>query len=120
MHPCMYVDDVVTGAKDEDEAYQFYLEAKSVFKEGFNLHKFMTNAASLQQKIDKREGSADSPGDDQSFVGPSDESYTKATLAPAQAVLSGEQKILGITWNVDNDQLAFRICQYQARQLEPS
>ena len=83
---------------------------------------FVTNAASLQQKIDKREGSADSSGDDQSLVGPSDKSYTKATLAPAQAVLSGEQKILGVTWNVDNDQLRFGFANiaYQARQLEPT
>ena len=57
--------------------------------------------------------------DDQSFVGPSDESYTKATLA---AVLSGEQKTLGVTWNVDNDQLRFGFANvaYQARQLEPT
>ena len=30
----LYVDDVVTGAKDEEEAYQLYLESKSVLREG--------------------------------------------------------------------------------------
>ena len=57
----LYVDDVVTGAKDEGESNK---------EEGFNLHKFMTNAISLQQEIDEKEGSSDSPGDDPSFVGP--------------------------------------------------
>lgn len=119
----MYVDDVVTGAKDEEEAYQLYLESKSVLKEGgFNLRKFVTNANSLQVKIDENEGSAHSPRDDQSSVGPTDETYTKATLAPGQPVLSGEQKILGVCWNVDDDQLRFGFANiaYQARQLEPT
>ena len=83
----LYVDDVITGANDEEGAYQLYLESKSIFKEGgFNLRKFVTNAESLQQKIDEKEGSAHSPGDDQLSVSPSDETYT---LAPAQPLLSG-------------------------------
>lgn len=48
--------------------------------------------------------------------------YTKATLAPAQPVHSGEQKTLGVCWNVDNDQLRFGFSNlaHQARQLEPT
>jgi len=82
----------------------------------------VTNANSLQVKIDENEGSAHSPRDDQSSVGPTDETYTKATLAPGQPVLSGEQKILGVCWNVDDDQLHFGFANiaYQARQLEPT
>ena len=30
----LYVDDVITGANDEEEAYQLYLESNSIFKEG--------------------------------------------------------------------------------------
>ena len=119
----LYVDDVVTGAKDEEEAYQLYLESKSVLQDGgFNLRKFVTNVNSLQLKIDGKEGSADSPCDNQSSVGPSDETYTKATLAPAQPVHSGDQKILGVCWNVDDDQLRFGFTDiaHQARQLEPT
>ena len=54
----MYVDNVVTGVNDEKEAYQLYLESKSVRR-----IKFVTNANSLQLKIDEEEGSANSPGD---------------------------------------------------------
>ena len=113
---------IVSGAKDEEEAYQLYLESKSVHQEGgFNLCKFVTNADSLQQ-IEEKEGSACSPRDDQSSVGPSDETYTKAILASAQPVHSGEQKILGVCWKVDNDQLRFGFVSiaHQARQLEPT
>ena len=48
MHPYDHVDDAVAGAKHEDDAYQFYLESKSVLTEGgFNLRKSVTKAASL-------------------------------------------------------------------------
>ena len=75
----LYVDDVVTGAKDEEEVYRLYLESKGILQEGgFNLRKFVTNTDSLQRKINEKEESACSLHDDQSSVGPSDETYTKA------------------------------------------
>ena len=116
----LYVDDVVTGAKDTEEAYQLYLESKSVLKEGgFNLRKFMTNDDLLQQKIKERE---EHSCERQSSVSPSDETYTKATLAPAQPLFSGEQKILGVCWNVNEDQLRFGFANIaqNARQVEPT
>ena len=80
----------------------------------------MTNSSSLQLKIVEKERSIHSPHDDQLSVGPSDETYAKATLAPAQPVLSGELKILGVCWNVDNYQLHFGFANiaHQASQLE--
>ena len=118
-----YVDDVITGANDEEEAYQLYLESKSIFKEGgFNLRKFVTNVDTLQQKIAEKVGSVHFSIDDQSLVGPSDETYAKATLVTAQPLHSGEQKILGVCWNVDDDQLHFGFADiaHQARQVEPT
>ena len=53
----MYVDDVVSGAQDEEGAEGFYMESKEILKEGgFNLRKFVTNSNALQQKIDGQEG----------------------------------------------------------------
>ena len=38
-----YVDDIVSGANSEDEAFEFYAQAKEPFKRGgFNLRKFLT------------------------------------------------------------------------------
>ena len=48
----IYVDDVVTAADTEDEAYQACAVAKSSMRDGrFNLQKFTTNCRSLQAKI---------------------------------------------------------------------
>ena len=48
-----YVDDLVAGAEDEAQAYQFYQSAKAVMKAGgFNLRKFLSSSASLQSRID--------------------------------------------------------------------
>ena len=57
-----YVDDVVTGADNEEEAYMLYREAKKILKKGgFNLRKFCTNSAILQMKIDMEEVTAEQP-----------------------------------------------------------
>ena len=43
-----YVDDIVTRAHNEQQAYQLYLDAKELFRRGgFNLRKLVTNSASL-------------------------------------------------------------------------
>jgi hypothetical protein len=54
-----YVDDVVTGASDEDQAYALYETSKKVLKEGgFHLRKFCTNSTFLQMRLDSdKEGS---------------------------------------------------------------
>ena len=52
----IYVDDIAYGVEDEEQAYQLYLESKSLFKPGgFNLRKFVTNSTSLQAKINQQE-----------------------------------------------------------------
>ena len=45
----MYVDNIVSGAKNDDEAYLLHKESKSVLKAGgFNPRKFVTNSVWLQ------------------------------------------------------------------------
>ena len=118
----MYVDDVVTGEGDKEQAYDLYLKSKDILKEGgFNLRKFVTNAPSLQLRFDKQEKQPVLL-DEQSPVSHSEETYTKATLAPSQPVQTGEQKILGVRWTVEQDQLLFGLTSIaqQASQLEPT
>ena len=51
-----YVDDIVSGAGNEEDAYQLYKESKDLLKQGgFNLRKFVTNSCQLQEKIDGSE-----------------------------------------------------------------
>ena len=40
-----YVDDIISGGCNEDEAFCLYTESKKIFHEGgFNLRKFLTNS----------------------------------------------------------------------------
>ena len=44
-----YVDDVVSGADNEEEADEFYQRSKEILLDGsFNLRKFVTNSILLQ------------------------------------------------------------------------
>ena len=109
-----YVDDIISGAPDEEKAYQLYADSKAVLREGgFNLRKFVTNSSCLQQKIDEDE--------DYPPARSSDETYTKATLGTSQVIHSGEHKILGIRWNVATDQcFGFDEIARLAAELEPT
>ena len=52
------MDDVSYGADNDDMAYKFYLQSKSILAEGgFNLRKFVTNSAMLVQRIEQHEAS---------------------------------------------------------------
>jgi len=52
----IYVDDVLTGSENEQEAYQLYLNSKAILKEGgFNLRKFVSSSKLLQAQIDHKE-----------------------------------------------------------------
>ena len=47
------MDDLVTGASDEEEVMQLYSEAKRILKMGaFNPQKFCTSSTALQLGID--------------------------------------------------------------------
>lgn len=48
----IYVDDISYGAEDDDAGFDLYLKSKTILAEGgLNLRKFVTNSASLNQRI---------------------------------------------------------------------
>ena len=49
----IYVHDVITGARDIEEAFNLYRESKK--RGGFNLRKFMSNSKELLNMIDTSE-----------------------------------------------------------------
>ena len=89
-----YVDDVVGGADDEEQAYQFYQGSKELLLDGsFNLRKFVTSSHSLQTKIDRREAETQLvPVVNRSLMKtePFDETYIDTTIPIAIAAHSGE------------------------------
>ena len=89
----MYVDDVTCGANSEDEAYQIYDISTKLFAEGgFNLRKFVTNSASLQQRISANNQNPSCPEPASSSVVEENTTYT-STLFNNE--MSNRQKILG-------------------------
>ena len=103
-----YVDDVVTGAADEEEAFHLYSEAKKILKDGtFNLRKFRTNSPSLQREIDAVESPLQSPSGVQSTS--LDQTYADVTLGKPHSSGSPTVKVLGVVWDPGEDSLWFSV-----------
>ena len=89
-----YVDDVTCGA---NEAYQLYDISTKLFAEGgFNLRKFVTNSASLQQRISANNQNPSCPKLASSSVVEENTTYT-STLFNNE--MPNRQKILGVSWD---------------------
>ena len=118
-----YVDDIVSGADSEEEAFEMYVQSKDIFKQGgFNLRKFVTNSAELQQKINVAEGTpaaTDSVPASDSF----NETYAQSTLgAQAKVNKVHECKILGVLWEPRGDRIIFDVSGLAqvASELQPT
>ena len=75
----IYVDDLIFGAKTEDEALELFTKARLCLdKAGFTLRKFISNSLNLQTLVSPQEHQAQVPG--RVSVACEDESYTKNTL----------------------------------------
>ena len=117
-----YVDDVITGAASEDEAFDLYTQAKEILQRGgFNLRKFLTNSRHLQLRIDQAEKSRSQPKKivREHYL---DETYAEATLGSNPGQGAGEQRILGVRWEPSSDQLIFDVAEIAqlAKTLEPT
>lgn len=97
-----YVDDVVTGASTDEEAFQLYTDSKKILKDGaFNLRKFRTNSQPLQLEINATESQSENPQDPCS---PNlEETYTDAMLGDTHSSESPTVKVLGVVWDPQED-----------------
>ena len=113
-----YVDDVVSGANSEKEAFELFTQAKKLFRRGgFNLRKFLTYSKELQLKINQAEGiSCQAVSTD-----PSTKTYAQAVLGTQSPTEPGKCKILGILWNSSSDHLVFDVSELAqvATTLQP-
>ena len=79
----LYMDDFTGGTHNVEEGFNLYKSSKELMqKGGFNLRKWRTNSAILEEMISREEGNM-SPNDQE------------------------EVKILGIIWNVNSDEFQF-------------
>ena len=104
----IYVDDVVSGADCDDDAYTLYETSKEILSHAsFNLRKFATNSSTLQDRINREETPQKINSSQQinlPHVEALEESYVEATLPTEITNGPGEQRILGICWRVQLDQ----------------
>ena len=116
----IYVDDVVSGAKDLKEASAFYHKCKSrLLAGGFNLRKIISNSAQLQHRASHKELEVHQAVKVEG-VQEEDQSYAKNTLGDKQATSSHEHKVLGVNWSFKNDEFVFdlRFISTMAAELE--
>ena len=96
------------GADSDEEAYQLHTLFKKIFAEGgFNLHKFVTNSASLQCRIDAYDQKTGNNVHHDDTIIEEDSTYTGGIL-PGGCTLGG-QKVLGVSWSPTSDTLEFDI-----------
>ncbi len=105
----LYVDDLASGAEDEEQAYQMFVTSKEILKKaGFNLRKFYTNSPALQAKVNPADYLEAVPEQPPLEITPTEEleeSYASSTLGGGEKLHSGEQKVLGIRWDTSTDRL---------------
>ena len=95
----LYVNDVTGGGGSNEEAHEFYVNARTRLAEGgFNLRKLMSNSKQLMSLL---HGSNDSQRHCPSIVSDQD-TFAKATLNSSP---STRPKVLGILWDPVADTL---------------
>ena len=98
-----FVDDLVTGGADPQEALTLYEKAKRRMSEGgFTLRKWKTNDGELAKELSQREG--ESAKEEVTTIG--DPSGAQETLG-APSTTKGRNKVLGIPWDNEKDTLEF-------------
>ena len=104
----LYVDDLVSGAKDSEKASKLYHESKEIMnKGGFNLRKRHSNSQELMKSVNPTDGNA-STKTHKSSVSEDDQSFAKACVARECKVQSGTQvKVLGSICDTLTDTLLF-------------
>ena len=118
----LYVDDLASGAEDEEQAYQMFTVSKKILEEaGFNLRKFYSNSATLQARVDS-DASQENHTREPKSTGQLEESYASSTLGRGQGLQLGEQKVLGVRWDTSTDQLMVNLDEIAlaARSLTPT
>ena len=108
----LYVDNLVCGAENEDQAFGLYTKSKSILcKAGMNLRKWNSNSNTLVERIQSVENSLhNNQSVPSSVVAVTEEeaSFAKSTTCGQGHVESGSNlSLLGLFWNSQTDHFSF-------------
>ena len=121
----IYVDDLVSGAGGVESAFEFYNKSRlRLSVAGFRLRKFITNSGELRRRIQDNESHLEDGGakklseletgdataeDGGATHAEEDQSYAKSSLGFRVEEKPGVHKVLGIQWDVAQDNFQFDI-----------
>ncbi|XP_063545736.1 uncharacterized protein LOC134753727 [Cydia strobilella] len=95
VHQEFYMDDLMTGCQTEEEGLQLYREMKGLLNEGrFVLQKWASNKKELSKQINRREG---------------ENLGNKEEKSNLEIKTDNITKILGLTWNRDDDEFQYSV-----------
>ena len=104
----MYVDDLIAGAANAQDAYNLYVKAKSIMAEGnFNLRKWNSNSPLLVDQIRKAEQHPEIVPKKATDLKVDESSAKVFVTSDNSCIESGLTKLLGITWNSEEDVFVF-------------
>ena len=99
-----YVDDLVCGGNDEEEAYNHFSYAREVLSHAsFNFQKFIASSHVLRERM-RREADSEQT---HTCTGMVNVTCNNATLSTEQPNGTEEHKVLGVCWNIQSEQLVF-------------
>lgn len=118
-----YVDDLVSGERDEEEAFWLYKKSKSCLAEGgFHLRKWVSNSQELLERIqDDRISTVGIEESKAKMVVEDTQTYAKTTVGQLEE-LQAVHKVLGIPWNCMSDEFWFNFdtMVQSAENLQPT
>ena len=104
----------MSGCNDAQSTYEFYLKSRvRLASAGFKLRKFVTNSEELRCRILEDEVPVEKQTDSEE-----DQSYAKTSLGVKVSNDPGSTKVLGVLWDVLQDELLFDIGEV-AEAMEP-
>ena len=93
----MYVDDVISGGENPEDAYKLYKKSRSRLIQGeFKLRKFTNNSSELTSRIRFEEINETIPTTTCPNTIPDDVSYAKSMFESERSDSNQEQQILGV------------------------
>ena len=110
----LYVDDLLSGAGDDEKALEIYHKSKKIMADGgFNLRKWNSNSQNVMSEISRferpQEDSITQRKAQPDVTIEDDRSYAKTTTGSASSSTKDDSvvKVLGLNWNTVSDELFF-------------
>ena len=108
----LYVDDLISGAQNDDKAFDIYKDAKKIMLDGgFNLRKWNSNSGTLVERVANAEKRVkENATIKRESVMEEDLSYAKTSIGlNSNATEDKLVKVLGLPWDTNSDEFVLSL-----------